>query len=207
MVARKQPGRTRTTSATTSRELSSLARVVLTLVKVTAKRHTMVNSLAFITVLSRALVGRCSQGTVRFVGRIFKLFVFSTKTQHLGAVSKVKKTERIAAMAAQFAAEGVDARYAGYFVLFNEQKFYEAHDILEDLWLPDRKGKNGNFYKGLIQLAGAFVHLQKNRLRPSAALFKLADANLEKYPAVHEQLDVLKARGLIRDWLQRLEGG
>jgi len=117
-----------------------------------------------------------------------------------------KKHERITELAAQFSAEGVDARYAGYFVLFNRQEFYEAHDVLEDLWLPDRHGANGNFYKGLIQLAGAFVHLQKNRLRPSAALFKLARTNLEKYPARHAHLDVAGVLGLIADWLGRLEG-
>ena len=66
---------------------------------------------------------------------------------------------------------------------------------------------NGNFYKGLIQLAGAFVHLQKNRLRPSAALFKLAQANLEKYPGVHEQLDLAAVLALITLWLQWLEQG
>ena len=110
-------------------------------------------------------------------------------------------------LAAQFAADGVDARYAGYFALFNQQKFYEAHDVLEDLWLPDRKGANGDFYKGLIQLAGAFVHLQKNRLRPSAALFKLAQANLEKYPAVHHQLNVAAVLAMIAGWLRQLERG
>jgi predicted metal-dependent hydrolase len=116
-----------------------------------------------------------------------------------------KKHERITELAAQFSADGVDARYAGYFVLFNRQEFYEAHDVLEDLWLPDRHGGNGNFYKGLIQLAGAFVHLQKNRLRPSAALFKLARTNLAKYPAHHERLDLTGIQTMISDWLQRLE--
>ncbi len=111
----------------------------------------------------------------------------------------------MAAFAQQFAGDGVDARYAGYFALFNQQKFYEAHDILEDLWLPDRHGANGNFYKGLIQLAGAFVHLQKNRLRPSAALFKLAAANLEKYPPLHEKLNLAAVLQLITGWLWRLE--
>ena len=66
---------------------------------------------------------------------------------------------------------------------------------------------NGAFYKGLIQLAGAFVHLQKNRLRPAAALFKLADANLAKYEAQHEKLSVETTRELIRTWLNRLETG
>ena len=117
----------------------------------------------------------------------------------------MNKHERIAELAKTFAGEGVDPRYAGYFALFNRQKFYEAHDILEDLWLPDRHGVNGSFYKGLIQLAGAFVHLQKQRLRPSAALFKLARTNLEKYPALHENLDLAAVQHLIASWLGRLE--
>ncbi|MEI9959976.1 MAG: DUF309 domain-containing protein [Limisphaerales bacterium] len=119
----------------------------------------------------------------------------------------MSKHERITEFARQFAASGVDPRYAGYFALFNQQKFYESHDVLEDLWLPDRHGPNGNFYKGLIQLAGAFVHLQKNRLRPSAALFKLAHANLEKYPAVHERLNLAAVLLLIAGWLRQLERG
>jgi predicted DCC family thiol-disulfide oxidoreductase YuxK len=108
-------------------------------------------------------------------------------------------------MVEQFRDGNLDPHYVGYFRLFNRQKFYEAHDVLENLWLPDRHGANGNFYKGLIQLAGAFVHLQKNRLRPAAALFKLAQANLEKYPRVNEQVDVAVVLGLIADWLKRLE--
>jgi len=108
-------------------------------------------------------------------------------------------------MIESFRGQELDAHYLGYFDCFNRQLFYEAHDVLEDLWLPDRHGANGNFYKGLIQLAGAFVHLQKNRLRPSAALFKLAQANLEKYPARHERLDLKMVQGLIAGWRQQLE--
>lgn len=99
----------------------------------------------------------------------------------------------------------VDPHYAGYFHCFNRQLFYEAHDVLEHIWLTDRHGANGAFYKGLIQLAGAFVHLQKNRLRPAAALFKLARTNLEKYPDSHDQLNLLMVRALIENWLMELE--
>ena len=108
-------------------------------------------------------------------------------------------------MAEQFRDGNLDPHYSGYFELFNAQKFYEAHDVLEHIWLKDKHGANGNFYKGLIQLAGAFVHLQKNRLRPSAALFKLARTNLEKYPAVHEHLDVKMVLELTCKWLRELE--
>jgi predicted metal-dependent hydrolase len=117
----------------------------------------------------------------------------------------VSKSKRIAAMAEQFREGNLDPHYSGYFQLFNEQKFYEAHDVLEHIWLADKHGANGSFYKGLIQLAGAFVHLQKNRLRPSAALFKLARTNLEKYPREHERLDLEAVLALAEKWLGVLE--
>ena len=119
----------------------------------------------------------------------------------------MNKHERIAEFARQFEGQGTDPRFAGYFALFNQQQFYESHDVLEDLWLADKHGVNGSFYKGLIQLAGAFVHLQKNRLRPSAALFKLAQTNLQKYSAQHERLNVAAVLDLIEVWLERLETG
>jgi uncharacterized protein len=117
----------------------------------------------------------------------------------------VSKNKRIAAMVEQFREEKLDPHYAGYFHCFNKQLFYEAHDVLENLWLKDKHGMNGNFYKGLIQLAGAFVHLQKDRLRPSAALFKLARANFEKYPRVYEDLNLEAVCRLIEKWLADLE--
>jgi predicted metal-dependent hydrolase len=115
------------------------------------------------------------------------------------------KSARIAAMIESFQGQELDAHYLGYFDCFNRQLFYEAHDVLEDLWLKDRHGADGNFYKGLIQLAGAFVHLQKNRLRPSAALFKLAQANLKKYPREHKHLDLKGVHDLAQKWLVDLE--
>jgi predicted metal-dependent hydrolase len=110
------------------------------------------------------------------------------------------KSGKVAELVAQFAGRRLDARYLGYFDCFNRQLFYEAHDVLEDLWLLDRRGPDGDFFKGLIQLAGAFVHLQKGRLQPADALFKLADQNLRKYPAHHVSLDVEKCLALIADW-------
>jgi predicted metal-dependent hydrolase len=115
------------------------------------------------------------------------------------------KKEKMAGRVEQWHGQGGDPHYRGYFDCFNRGLFYEAHDVLEQLWLKDRHGPNGSFYKGLIQLAGAFVHLQKNRLRPAAALFKLADANLKKYPEQHEQLNLRELRGLIARWLAELE--
>ena len=117
-----------------------------------------------------------------------------------------KKSAKIAALIASQQGGAFDAHYLGYFECFNRQLFYEAHDVLEELWLAGGKaGANYAFYKGLIQLAGAFVHLQKARLRPAVALFNLAEANLRQYPARHEGFAVAGALGLIADWRRRIE--
>ncbi len=118
-----------------------------------------------------------------------------------------KKSARIAALIESCRGRGQDPHYLGFFECFNQGLFYEAHDVLEELWLAERKGPNDAFYKGLIQLAGAFVHLQKDRLRPAAALFKLAHSNLQPYPVVHQHLDIRTVIQLIEDWLQKLEAG
>jgi predicted metal-dependent hydrolase len=123
-----------------------------------------------------------------------------------------RKSAKIAALIEGCRGGPLDAHYVGYFECFNRGWFYEAHDVLEELWLADRRGPDGNFFKGLIQFAGAFVHLQKHtaarpRLRPAAALFELARANLLGYPAVHWQLDVHGVLQRIDEWIGRLEAG
>jgi predicted metal-dependent hydrolase len=116
-----------------------------------------------------------------------------------------KKSTKIAALIESCQGQDLPAHYLGYFECFNRELFYEAHDVLEELWLANRHGPNYGFYKGLIQFAGAFVHLQKNRLRPAAALFNLSRSYLQRYPAWHEQLDVAHVLLLIELWVQRLE--
>ena len=109
-----------------------------------------------------------------------------------------------------------DPRYEGYFICFNKQDYYEAHDVLEHLWPKDR-GPSHQFFKGLIQLAGAFVHLQKQyqrpehptdgrRLRPAWRLFKLAQTNLEPYLPAFLDLDVRSVLELCSSNMQAIEG-
>jgi predicted metal-dependent hydrolase len=99
-----------------------------------------------------------------------------------------------------------DPRYLGFFECFNSGRFYEAHDVLEALWLPVRTGPDGAFYKGLIQLAGAFVHVQKGRLVPAIALLRRARFHLESYSEGHLGLKRAVAFELIDRWVEVLEG-
>jgi hypothetical protein len=116
----------------------------------------------------------------------------------LDAVSS--KSGRIAELIRNCEGRGWSPHYLGYFECFNRGLYFEAHDVLEELWLADRQGPNYAFHKGLIQLAGAFVHLQKERLKPAVALFNLATANLAKYPDAHDGLALNDVRELIDSW-------
>ena len=51
-----------------------------------------------------------------------------------------KKSAMIAALIASCQGRELDAHYLGYFECFNRGLFYEAHDVLEELWLPNRNG-------------------------------------------------------------------
>jgi Domain of unknown function (DUF309) len=105
--------------------------------------------------------------------------------------------------------------YAAFFQLWNAQKYYEAHDVLEQLWLVEENTELARFYKALIQAAGAFVHLQKNfeqplhakhgrRIRPATRLFALALGNLEELADEFYGLDLIAFRELLTRWCDEI---
>jgi hypothetical protein len=98
--------------------------------------------------------------------------------------------------------------YLGFFRCWNEQRYYEAHDVLEHLWLRT-ESEDADYFKGLIQAAGGFVHLQKQYLRPehpkdgrrmypAVRLFRLAEKNLTPYAPVRHRFDLRAFLHLIR---------
>jgi hypothetical protein len=118
-----------------------------------------------------------------------------------------REAERIKSLLEPQAGRGWDARYVAFFDCFNRQEYYEAHEVLEELWLTERTAPDGAFYKGLIQFAGAFVHLQKRRLAPAASLFRLSQRHIRPYPDLHRGLNVARTLELAGDWLRVLEQG
>src|SRR5712672_1875864 len=135
----------------------------------------------------------------------------------------MNKGERISRFVAELSGKDLDRGkievashpyYRAYFQCWNEQRYYEAHDVLEQLWLNE-DSEDDNFFKGLIQAAGAFVHLQKNfehpthakhsrRLRPAVKLFELAEKNLSSFAPRHHALDVSALLDLLRRTRQKV---
>jgi Domain of unknown function (DUF309) len=135
----------------------------------------------------------------------------------------MNKGERISQFVAGTIVKDVDSNqrdiarhpfYRAFFHCWNEKCYYEAHDVLEQLWLKT-KSPDADYFKGLIQAAGAFVHLQKRfeyplhakhgrRLSPAARLFRLAEKNLSPFGPRHHGLDVAAFCHLLREYADRI---
>ena len=135
----------------------------------------------------------------------------------------MNKGERISQFVAELSSGQVDSDqrdvanhpcYRGFFQCWNERHYYEAHDVLEQLWLQT-KSRDANYFKGLIQAAGAFVHLQKQfehpshvkhgrRLSPAVRLFRLAEKNLSSFTPRHHGLDVAALCELLHSYADQV---
>jgi predicted metal-dependent hydrolase len=91
-----------------------------------------------------------------------------------------------------------DPHLTGFIERFNRQAYFEAHDVLEELWLKTT-GDHRDFYKGLIQTAAVFLKLQQGKPEPAVRLAQRAAAHLEKYPPLCECLSVETVLGWLRD--------
>ncbi len=137
--------------------------------------------------------------------------------------SFMNKGERISRLVAELAGKDGDPDqtdiakhpfYRAFFHCWNEKRYYEAHDVLEQLWLKT-KSRDADYFKGLIQAAGAFVHLQKRfeypshakhsrRLPPAVRLFRLAERNLSRFAPRHHGLDVAALCELVHEFADKI---
>jgi len=67
--------------------------------------------------------------------------------------------------------EGID--------LFNQERFWEAHEVLEEIWHP-ATGVDRDTIQGLILTAAAFVHYQKNEKSVCVSILGRAKEKLGK---------------------------
>ncbi|MCE9506837.1 MAG: DUF309 domain-containing protein [Alphaproteobacteria bacterium] len=93
-------------------------------------------------------------------------------------------------------ADSYDSRYTGFFACFNRQEYFEAHEVLEGLWLECKDGRR-DFYKGLIQVAAVFVKLQQGKLEPAQRIAARATTHLTRYGPCFEGLTLPLVIGLL----------
>ncbi len=88
-----------------------------------------------------------------------------------------------------------DPRYPCFISLFNETHFFEAHEVLEDLWMESQEPLK-SFYKGLIQVAVAFAHWKRMNHRGANQVGKRGMSILRNFLPRYENIQVAE---LIRD--------
>ena len=79
--------------------------------------------------------------------------------------------------------------------LFNSGHYWEAHEVWEAEWTPDRKGPDSGFYKGLIQVAAGCLHYTRHNRRGTVNKWRSGTDYLRPYLPAHLGVDL---EGLVR---------
>lgn len=101
--------------------------------------------------------------------------------------------------AAELVARGV--------ALFNEGRFWDAHEAWEELWLHHAEGPDREFLQGLIQLAAAYVHLQRSNYSGASRLFDAAAAKFESAGGERLHVEVTEALRVAAGHRERIARG
>jgi predicted metal-dependent hydrolase len=69
--------------------------------------------------------------------------------------------------------------------LFEEGRFFPAHEAWETAWKQARGTNDAEFFKGLSQLGAGYVHLLRGNRHGAATLMRRAAGRIERYPDGH----------------------
>jgi len=79
----------------------------------------------------------------------------------------------------------IEPEYAAFIECWNEERFFEAHEVLEGLWMRTRDRRQ----QGLIQIAAALYHVQRGNLKGARTMFDRALPRLRDPSAAHGPVD------------------
>lgn len=86
--------------------------------------------------------------------------------------------------------------------LFNAQKYWECHEVLEDHWLEE-PGPIRNVYWAVIQVAAAMIHYRENNLVGARGLIVKAKQKLDRCESFKIESSLLE-KNLSWDELKKL---
>lgn len=75
--------------------------------------------------------------------------------------------------------------------LFNEEEFFECHDVLEELW-SDTQGSERKYYQGLIQLSISLFHFGNDNFGGARKLYDSSRKYLEAFRPAYMNVDLDK---------------
>ncbi len=93
--------------------------------------------------------------------------------------------------------------YREFVHLFNSRDYFEAHEVLEDLWVVEVPPLK-NYYKGLIQAAVALCHWERGNHSGARKLWLSARGYLRSYPPAFEGLRLSQLMQSLEELFQPL---
>ncbi len=97
-------------------------------------------------------------------------------------------------------------RFRSGVALFNARKFFEAHEVWEELWLVEAEPEK-TFLQGLIQLAAACHHHSRGNLSGTHSLLAAGLAKLRRFPDNHRGIALAELRAAAEKWAEVSSGG
>jgi len=86
---------------------------------------------------------------------------------------------------------------------FNQRKFFECHEVLEEIWLEETEEEKP-FYQGIIQVAAAFHHYLNSNLTGTLSLLRQGAEKLRRCPPDSNGLDLGGFLATLNPWLDHL---
>jgi len=93
----------------------------------------------------------------------------------------------------------IDAGVARGIRLFNQGKYWEAHEALEEVWLK-ALGERKRFLQGLIQAAASLHHYVRRNQDGFGSLLSKGLDKLNSCQQIHEGIDVISLRRELQSW-------
>ena len=87
---------------------------------------------------------------------------------------------------------------------FNAGRFFEAHEVWEELWLAAAEPEK-TYLQGLIQVAAAFHHHGRGNSRGAASLLAAGIAKLAKCPDAFRGVAIAELRAEAAQWIETLD--
>ena len=102
-----------------------------------------------------------------------------SRNAHHGHAARVARGARETSIVAADSDEH-PAQILRYVARFDRREYWLAHEELEELWLIDRR----DFFKGLIQVAAAFLHVERQNWRGARRPMKTSLQYLAAVPGI-----------------------
>jgi len=90
--------------------------------------------------------------------------------------------------------------------LFNAGRFFECHDVWEEVWKRATSAEK-LFFQGMIQAAVAILHAQRGNPRGARSTWAKARAKLAPLPAEHMGIALTELRDAVETFVASVLGG